>query len=128
TVCWRCFASSATRPRRSRSSPFKGRTLRCSSTTAATRFRLPDVLVARFFIITINYAPEPSGFAPHATQIAEYLGAHGHDVAVFTGFPFAPAWRRRELDRGRFFARERAGNVEVHRLTHFIPRRPSSVP
>jgi colanic acid biosynthesis glycosyl transferase WcaI len=82
--------------------------------------------VARFFILTINYAPEPSGFAPHATQLAEYLARRGHDVEVFTGFPFAPRWRRRPEDRGRPYARERVGGVTVHRVTHFIPRRPSS--
>jgi len=83
--------------------------------------------VARFFLITINYAPEPSGFAPHATQLAEYLAGQGHQVSVFTGFAFAPAWHRREEDRGRLSAKERIAGVTVHRVTHVIPRRPSSV-
>jgi putative colanic acid biosynthesis glycosyltransferase WcaI len=82
--------------------------------------------VARLFIITINYAPEPSGFAPHVTALADHLAQHGHEVSVFTGFPFAPEWRRRAEDRGRLFASEQNGHVTVHRLTHFIPRRPSS--
>ena len=82
--------------------------------------------MARLFIITINYAPEPSGFAPHVTAFAEHLAHHGHRVSVFTGFPFAPEWRRRPEDRGRVFARQRNGNLTVYRLTHFIPRRPSS--
>lgn len=83
--------------------------------------------MARLFIVSINYAPEPSGFAPHATHIAEYLARQGHDVSVFTGFPFAPWWRRRPEDRGRLFSTERDGNVTIHRVTHYIPRRPSSV-
>jgi colanic acid biosynthesis glycosyl transferase WcaI len=82
--------------------------------------------VARLFIITLNYAPEPSGFAPHVTALADHLARHGHEVSVFTGFPFAPAWRRRAEDRGRLYACEHNGNVTVRRLTHFIPRRPSS--
>jgi colanic acid biosynthesis glycosyl transferase WcaI len=82
--------------------------------------------MARFFIITINYAPEPSGFAPHATQLAEYLAGRGHAVEVFTGFPFAPRWRRRDEDRGRLLSRADTGGVAVHRVTHYIPRRPSS--
>lgn len=82
--------------------------------------------MARLFIITINYAPEPSGFAPHVTALADHLAQHGHEVSVFTGFPFAPQWRRRVEDRGRLFACEHDGNVTVRRLTHFIPRRPSS--
>jgi colanic acid biosynthesis glycosyl transferase WcaI len=101
--------------------------LRVFSTTAATRSIRPERrAVARFSIVTINYAPEPSGFAPHVTALAEHLARHGHQVSVFTGFPFAPEWRRREQDRGRAFAIERDGNLVVHRLTHFIPRRPSS--
>lgn len=82
--------------------------------------------LARFFILTLNYAPEPTGFAPRVTALAEYLVGHGHDIHVFTGFAFAPYWRRRDDDRGRLAARERRGGVTVHRLTHFIPRRPSS--
>ena len=82
--------------------------------------------MARLFIITINYAPEPSGFAPHVTALAEHLAQQGHHVSVFTGFPFAPRWRRRDEDRGRVFACERNGHLTVQRLTHFIPRRPSS--
>lgn len=82
--------------------------------------------MARFFIVTINYAPEPSGFAPHVTAFAQHLAGHGHDVSVFTGFPWAPAWHRRAEDRGRLFATEHDGNLTIHRLTHFIPRRPSS--
>jgi glycosyltransferase involved in cell wall biosynthesis len=60
------------------------------------------------------------------TALAEYLARRGHDVHVFTGFPFTPHWRRRKDDRGRLFARTRSGGVTVHRVTHFIPRRPSS--
>ena len=80
----------------------------------------------RLFIISINYAPEPTGFAPHAAALAAFLAQRGHDVSVFTGFPFAPAWKRRAEDRGQFVRTERTDGATVHRLTHFIPRRPSS--
>lgn len=83
--------------------------------------------MARVFVVSINYAPEPSGFAPHAAQIARYFGRQGHTVSVFTGFPFAPSWHRRQEDRGRLFSREVDGNLTVVRVTHYIPRRPSSV-
>ena len=78
------------------------------------------------FIISINYAPEPTGFAPHAAALAAFLAQRGHDVSVFTGFPFAPEWKRRPEDRGRFVRTEHKDGATVHRLTHFIPRRPSS--
>jgi glycosyltransferase involved in cell wall biosynthesis len=82
--------------------------------------------MAHLVIISLNYAPEPTGFAPHAAALAAHLAARGHDVSVFTGFPFAPEWRRRPDDRGCLFRTEHVDGVTVHRLTHFIPRRPSS--
>jgi len=82
--------------------------------------------VARLFILSINYAPEPTGFAPHAAALAAHLAARAHEVSVFTGFPFAPEWRRRAEDCGQLFRTERKDGVTVYRLTHFIPRRPSS--
>jgi glycosyltransferase involved in cell wall biosynthesis len=82
--------------------------------------------MSRLFIISINYAPEPTGFAPHAAALAAFLADRGHDVSVFTGFPFAPVWKRRAEDRGQFLRTERTDGVTVHRLTHFIPRRASS--
>jgi glycosyltransferase involved in cell wall biosynthesis len=82
--------------------------------------------VARLFIISINYAPEPTGFAPHASALAAHLAGRGHDVSVFTGFPFAPVWHRRAEDQGRLYRVERKDGVTVYRLTHLIPRRPSS--
>ena len=82
--------------------------------------------MARLFIISINYAPEPTGFAPHAAALAAHLAGRGHEVRVFTGFPFAPEWRRRAEDRGQLFRVEQKDGATVYRLTHFIPRRPSS--
>ena len=78
------------------------------------------------FIISINYAPEPTGFAPHAAALAAHLAGRGHEVSVFTGFPFAPTWRRRAEDRGQLFRVEQKDGATVYRLTHFIPRVPSS--
>jgi glycosyltransferase involved in cell wall biosynthesis len=82
--------------------------------------------MSRLFIVSINYAPEPTGFAPHAAALAAYLAGRGHDVSVFTGFPFAPMWTRRSEDRGQLFRVETKDGVTVVRLTHFIPRRASS--
>lgn len=80
----------------------------------------------RLFIISLNYAPEPTGFAPHAAALAAHLAGRGHDVSVFTGFPFAPEWKRRPGDQGQLFGVEQRDGATVYRLTHFIPRRPSS--
>jgi len=81
----------------------------------------------RLLFIGINYSPEVAGISPHTAAICEHLAARGHRVTVVTAFPFAPEWKRWREYRGRFMSREELNGVEVVRLSHFIPRRPSSV-
>lgn len=75
-------------------------------------------------VLSINYAPEPTGFAPHTAALCEYLANRGHSVTVITGFPFAPYWERWTEYRGKFIEHENINNVEVVRLAHYIPRHP----
>jgi colanic acid biosynthesis glycosyl transferase WcaI len=79
------------------------------------------------WILTLNYAPEPTGFAPHATALAEYLARQGHAVTVVTGFPFAPRWRRWAEYRGAFSSQVVQKGVTLRRVSHFIPKRPGTV-
>lgn len=76
-------------------------------------------------VLSINYAPEPTGFAPHVTDLCEYLAGRQHDVTILTGFPFAPYWRRYEDYSGKLVTFETVNGVKLVRLTHFIPRKPS---
>jgi len=76
-------------------------------------------------VLSINYAPEPTGFAPHVTDLCEYLVDRQHDVIVLTGFPFSPYWRRYKEYSGKLVTRETVNGVKIVRLTHFIPRKPS---
>lgn len=78
-------------------------------------------------VLSLNYAPEPTGFAPHTTALCEHLVSNGHSVTVVTGFPFAPHWRRRPEHRGEFIRSERIHDVDVLRISHFIPRQPSRI-
>jgi len=80
----------------------------------------------RCLIFSINYAPEPTGFAPHVTRFAESLVREGDAVTVVTGFPFAPQWKRYGDDRGAFTRRETLNGVDVLRVSHFVPRNPGS--
>lgn len=80
--------------------------------------------VASFVILSLNYAPEPSGFAPHATALAEFLAGRGHNVSVITGFPFAPRWQRWPEYRGQLSSERVQRGVLLQRVTHFIPRHP----
>ena len=81
----------------------------------------------RVLVLSINYAPEPTGFAPHTAALCEYLVRQGHDVAVITGFPFAPRWKRWPAYRGKWTMHERLDDVEVQRVTHFVPNRPGQM-
>ena len=81
----------------------------------------------RLWIFSLNYAPEPTGFAPHATALAEYMAGKGHAVTVVTGFPFAPRWRRWPEYQGVFSSQTVHNGVTLRRVSHFIPRRPGSI-
>jgi glycosyltransferase involved in cell wall biosynthesis len=85
--------------------------------------RPPDQRL-RVLLVSINYAPEQTGFAQHVTALAESLVRCGHVVTVLTGFPFSPQWQRWPDYRGRLIAREEVKGVEIVRLSHFIPGRP----
>ncbi len=78
-------------------------------------------------VLSINYSPEPTGFAPHVAGLCEYLASRGNHVTTLTGFPFAPYWKRWPQYRGRFISRQLINRVEVLRLSHFIPRRPGKM-
>ena len=80
--------------------------------------------MSRLLIFSLNYAPEPTGFAPHTTALAEHLVNAGHEVSVVTGFPFAPQWARWPAYRGKLVRQETTNSVRVVRITHFIPRKP----
>ena len=82
--------------------------------------------MGRLLILSLNYSPEATGFAPHTTALAEHLAAAGHDVTVVTGFPFAPRWARLPEDRGALVRQETVNGVRLVRVTHFIPRTPGS--
>jgi len=81
----------------------------------------------KILILSINYAPEPTGFAPHVAAFCEYLVKNGHSITVITGFPFSPYWRRWPEYRGRFILREQIHQVEVLRVSHYVPKRAGKV-
>jgi colanic acid biosynthesis glycosyl transferase WcaI len=80
----------------------------------------------RLLFLSLNYSPEPTGFAPHTTALAEHLVARGHAVRVVAGFPFAPGWVRWASYRREFLRRETVNGVGLVRISHFIPRQPGA--
>jgi colanic acid biosynthesis glycosyl transferase WcaI len=80
---------------------------------------------ARLLIYTANYWPEPTGFAPMTTDLAETLAASDWDVTVLTGLPMAPRWRVYDDYRSRLVMREQHNGVTVLRARQYVPERPS---
>jgi putative colanic acid biosynthesis glycosyltransferase WcaI len=79
----------------------------------------------RVLALGINYAPERTSVAPFTTGLCEHLAASGHTVTVVTAFPYYPEWRVWDGYRGSFYRREVIRGVNVHRVAHFIPQKPS---
>jgi colanic acid biosynthesis glycosyl transferase WcaI len=81
----------------------------------------------RILVIGINYAPERTSVAPFTTGLCEHLASHGNEVTAVTAFPYYPEWRVWDGYRGSVYRREVINGVEVRRVAHFVPARPSSL-
>lgn len=80
----------------------------------------------RILIISLNYAPEPTGIAPYVASLAKGLAAHGNDVRVKTTHPHYPEWRIAD-GYGRWSQTEFVEDVEVQRLRHYVPTHPTGL-
>ncbi|MFN0040738.1 MAG: WcaI family glycosyltransferase [Burkholderiales bacterium] len=80
----------------------------------------------RVAIVSINYAPEPTGIPVYNTGLAEFLVQQGHDVTVYTGFAYYPRWAKGPQDRGRLYREEQLNGVKIRRHYVYVPVRPSA--
>ena len=70
----------------------------------------------------INYWPEETGIAAFTTGRCEYLTSHGHEVTIYTAFPYYPDWRTREGYRGQLMTSQRRNGVDIHRTWIYVPK------
>ena len=77
--------------------------------------------MTRVTLVTLNYAPEPTGIAPYSTGAAAGLAAQGDAVLAITGYPHYPQWRILEGYPG-LTRREQSEGVRLLRLRHPVPR------
>jgi colanic acid biosynthesis glycosyl transferase WcaI len=77
-------------------------------------------------IVTMMYAPEPTGFSPIVTDLAGYLAAEGWRPTVVTAFPQAPYWRVYDAYKGRLTQRETIDSVQVRRGWVYVPKMTSA--
>lgn len=81
----------------------------------------------RIAFLGINYWPDETGIAPFTTGRCEYLASRGHQVTVFTGFPYYPAWQVPAQYRGHLFSSEVRNGVTINRSWLYVPRRVNSI-
>src|ERR1700730_18622614 len=75
----------------------------------------------------INYWPDETGIAPFTTGRCEYLASRGHQLTVFTGFPYYPTWRIPEHYRGHLVSREERNGVTILRSWLYVPKRVNAM-
>lgn len=79
----------------------------------------------KLLVISMLYEPDCVGIAAIATDLCRGLVQQGHDVTVYTTYPYYPEWKRKS-DAGPWrIQRETIAGVKVVRHGLFIPRRPS---
>lgn len=79
----------------------------------------------KILILGLNHAPEEIGIAVYTTGLAETLARWGHEVQVVAGQPYYPRWKVTPGFRCFWFSRSREGGVDVTRVPHYVPARPS---
>lgn len=76
-------------------------------------------------LLGLNYTPEPIGIGPFTAGLAEFLQRRGHGITVIAGTPYYPDWcRHPDYPDGTSHSVE--NGVEVWRVPHFIPNRPTA--
>jgi colanic acid biosynthesis glycosyl transferase WcaI len=79
----------------------------------------------KILILGINYAPEKVGIAVYSAGMAEALAERGHQVQVIAAQPYYPAWKIMEGFNAFTYRRGAEGGVDVTRVPHYIPSKPS---
>ena len=79
----------------------------------------------KILVLGLNYAPERVGIAVYTTGMAEHLQAMGHRVEVVAGQPYYPAWKIMDGYRAWAWTRATEFGVDVTRVPHYVPSRPS---
>lgn len=76
-------------------------------------------------ILGLNYAPEKVGIAVYTAGLADTLAARGHRIRVVAGKPYYPSWSVPTGFRGGWRRRSVENGVDLTRVAHYVPSRPS---
>lgn len=75
----------------------------------------------------INYHPEATGIGPFNKELADFLGASGHETTVVTAFRYYPEWEKAPHDSGQAFRTEKVEGTTVHRCWLYVPTRVTTL-
>jgi colanic acid biosynthesis glycosyl transferase WcaI len=81
----------------------------------------------KILIQGLNYAPEQIGIAVYTSGLAERLAQSGHKVEIVAGKPYYPTWRVFDGYKRRWFLSEKLNGVDVCRVAHYVPKRPTGL-
>ena len=79
----------------------------------------------RLLVVSMLYEPDCVGIAPVATDLCRGLARRGHQVTVYTTYPYYPEWRRKSDVNAWKIQQEELGNVCVKRFGLYVPSKPS---
>lgn len=83
--------------------------------------------MARVLIYAMNFAPEIAGVGRCTGEIAEFLAASGHSVAVVTTPPHYPAWSVAPPYHAFCYSGERRGGILIERCPLLLRRRMGGI-
>lgn len=72
-------------------------------------------------LVSLNYAPEPTGIGLYSSGLAQELGNRGHRVKVIAAQPHYPQWRIFDGHKAAKWSEALEGAVSVTRCPIYIP-------
>lgn len=80
----------------------------------------------KILIFGINYYPELTGIGKYTGEMAAWLAAQGHEVAVVTAPPYYPEWDIHPAYKGKKWFKEIIDGVTVYRVPIYVPKKVTS--
>ncbi len=81
----------------------------------------------KLLVITMMYEPDCVGIAAIASDMCAALAQRGHDVTVYTTYPYYPEWKLKTNAHRWRIQQEWIRGVQVRRHRMFIPSNPSNL-
>jgi len=101
--------------------------IRADSMGQGNRMRdtMTDHTSLKLLVVTMLYEPDRVGIAAVASDMCEALAARGHDITVYTTYPYYPEWKLKCSANPWRIQEESIAQVKVRRHGLFIPSHPS---